>query len=322
MATVDLYPYFKQDLESLALPPGQQLVVALGGGVDSQTILDLTDRFRQDHPEYRYLAIHLDHAFHEKSLQWAEFLRQDCQKRNFPAIVEPIQVVQGARESLEEVGRDLRYLGLKERTEPHAVILLGQHQSDQIETFFLQLKRGSGPKGLACMAKLSYLDATRRLFRPLLQHSKQELYQYGEAFDVQWIEDDMNYDTRVERNFLRHDIIPRLQKRWPSIEKTVARSAALCAEQQEVLELLLDNKLLVLQEDDRLRLKGWQEQPEPLQAALLRRWIERQGARLPSAAVLSELLQQLSRLPQGQIGVQWGQWRVTRQKQHLILVAL
>ncbi|RUO40485.1 tRNA lysidine(34) synthetase TilS [Aliidiomarina taiwanensis] len=319
MATVDLYSTFTHELARLQLQPNQQIVVALGGGVDSQTVLDLTDRFRREHPEFRYLAIHLDHAFHPKSGAWAEFLASDCERRQFPYHIEPLNIVQGARESLEELGRDARYSRMAELTEADAVILLGQHRSDQIETFFLQLKRGAGPKGLSAMAFIAPFVGQRRLCRPLLGVSKSELYAYGESFGVQWIEDDTNYDTRIERNFLRHDIVPRLKSRWPAIEQTVLRSTQLCAEQHALLSELLDTVLNGIMQGQVLDLTGWTTRSVPMQKALLRRWFELNEARMPSAAVLAELIQQLQRLPQGKVGVRWGQWQVQRVKRSLHL---
>ncbi|MCO4320081.1 tRNA lysidine(34) synthetase TilS [Aliidiomarina quisquiliarum] len=319
MVTADLYPIFEQGLARLGLQAGQQIVVALGGGVDSQTILDLTDRYRRNYPQYRYLAIHLDHSFHPKSGAWSAFLQNDCERRNFPYLIEPLHIVQGPRESKEAIGRDARYAGLAERTEHNAVILIGQHRSDQIETFLLQLKRGAGPKGLSAMAFEAPFVGQRRLCRPLLSISKSELYAYGEAFKVQWIEDDTNYDTRIERNFLRHDIIPRLKSRWPAIEHTVLRSAELCAEHEGLLNELLSGLMETISQGNVLALEGWQQRSVAMQKAILRRWLEQNGAKMPSAAVLSELIQQLSRLPQGKVGVRWGTWAVQRNKRQLIL---
>ncbi len=322
MATVDLYPVFEQGLARLNLTAGQQIIVALGGGVDSQTILDLTDRYRRNYPQYRYLAIHLDHSFHPKSGAWSEFLRNDCKRRGFPYLIEALHIVQGARESKEAIGRDARYAGLAERTEENAVILIGQHRSDQIETFLLQLKRGAGPKGLAAMAFVAPFIGQRRLCRPLLSISKFELYAYGETHGVEWIEDDTNYDTRIERNFLRHDIIPRLKSRWPAIEQTVLRSAELCGEQVALLNELLDGVMQTTTNGDILALEGWQQHSMPMQKAILRRWFELNGAKMPSAAVLNELIQQLQRLPQGKVGVQWGSWSVQRHKRQLKLTLI
>lgn len=297
-------------------------MVALGGGVDSQTILDLTDRYRRHYPQYRYIAIHLDHSFHPKSGAWSAFLRNDCERRQFPYLIEPLHIVQGPRESKEAIGRDARYAGLAERTEDNAVILIGQHRSDQIETFLLQLKRGAGPKGLSAMAFEAAFVGERRLCRPLLSISKSELYTYGEAFHVQWIEDDTNYDTRIERNFLRHDIIPRLKSRWPAIEQTVMRSAELCAEHEGLLTELLNGLMKTISSGNVLELESWQHRSVPMQKAILRRWFEQNNAKMPSAAVLNELIQQLSRLPQGKVGVRWGTWAVQRNKRQLMLTLI
>ncbi|CUS48692.1 MAG: tRNA(Ile)-lysidine synthase TilS [Idiomarinaceae bacterium HL-53] len=310
-------------MAKLSLRHEQQIVVALGGGVDSQTVLALTQQYRKDHPQYQYLAIHLDHAFHPSSGEWAEFLDHECKQKCFPHIIEPLLVQSGARISKEAAGRDARYRRLAELTKPDAVILLGQHLSDQAETFLLQLKRGAGPKGLAAMAQVAVFNEQRRLARPLLAYTKEEIYRFARAHELQWIEDDTNFDTRIDRNFLRHEIIPKLKARWPSIEKTMARSAELCAEQQSLLEELLLPELEARQAcSGALNVQNWNTYSTLKHRALLRLWLERQGASLPSQAVLNELVMQLARLPQGKVQVRWGQWQVKRVKRELVLSKL
>lgn len=308
MATNDLYPLFAARLKQLGLTAGQQLVVALGGGVDSQSVLDLTCRYREQHPELRYLAIHLDHHFHPKSAAWADFLRDECARYQIPAIIEPLAVTQPPRQSKEARGREARYRRLAELTEPDAVILLGQHRNDQVETLMLQLKRGAGPAGLAAMAVETEFTDDRVLCRPVLAVTKDVLYQYARSRNLQWIEDDTNADTRIDRNFLRHEIIPPLVRRWPAFLQTASRSAELCGEQQALLAELVDEKLAPLQTGACLSLKGWQQQSPPLQRALLRRWLGRQGARLPSQARLQEIQRQIE--PGQQVGVRWGHWQL------------
>lgn len=321
MISHDLLPIFSQQLAQLNLQPGQQVVVALGGGADSQTILDLTTRYRQLYPHYRYLAIHLDHAFHPSSAQWAEFLQQDCAARQFPAIIEPLEVAQGPRLSKEEQGRKARYQRMAELTEDNAVILLGQHQNDQVETLLLQLKRGAGPKGLAAMAAVAPFQAERRLCRPLLSVSKEAIYAYAQHFAVQWIEDDTNQDTRIERNFIRHDIVPLLCQRWPQFLTTAARTAALCAEQNELLESLLAEQLAPrITAEGHLALCDWWQLAPALQRALLRGWLQHRQVQAPSAAILYELQNQLQRSTGGkQVQVCWGKVCVKRVRKWLEL---
>ena len=242
----------------------------------------------------------------------------DCERRQFPMICEPLTVQLGRRISKEAAGRDARYQRLAELGQPNAIFLLGHHRNDQKETFFLQLKRGAGPKGLAAMAMVSQREQ-QTWRRPLLDISKAEIYRYANQHQLFWIEDDTNYDTRIERNFLSHDIIPRLKNRWPAIEQTVLRSAELCAEHEALLNEMLDGVMQSVAAGNVLQLDGWQQRSIPMQKAILRRWFEDNGAKMPSAAVLNELIQQLERLPQGKVGVRWGAWAVNREKRQLKL---
>ncbi|MGM0524733.1 MAG: tRNA lysidine(34) synthetase TilS [Pseudomonadota bacterium] len=298
--TDPLYKRFKEVLKRLSLAPNQQIVIALGGGADSQALLDCTMRFRQDNPNYRYLAVHLDHGFHPDSAAWSSSIEAAVAKYSVDMIFEPLVVTVERRQSKEAAGREQRYQRLCELSDDDAVILLGQHRNDQIETFLLQLNRGSGPKGLSAMAEVHYWHQQRRLVRPLLTVSKTEIYQYAKQHQLHWIEDDTNYDTRIERNFLRHDVIPLLEQRWPQFGDSVLRSANLCAEQQQVLEQLLDDKLkqqLITHPllDLGLPVDALRNSDDATQRALIRRWIERTSngvVTLPSYQQLEQIRQQ------------------------------
>ncbi|HET8816300.1 MAG TPA: tRNA lysidine(34) synthetase TilS [Pseudidiomarina sp.] len=317
----DLYPTLCQSLTKLPPAASRLFVACLGGGADSQTLLDLLDRYRHDHPEGHYLAIHLDHEFHSDSAIWAASLKTDCERRQFPFYGEVIAVAQGPRVSKEAAGRDARYQRLIELATERAegkqiVMLLGQHRNDQIETFLLQLKRGSGPKGLSAMAPITERGGCWWV-RPLLNVSKAEIYAYAVERQLHWVEDNTNYDTLIDRNFLRHDIIPHLEARWPGFGDAVARSAALCAEQQELLEGLLNEQLKANTDSDGHLMCGWLEQQQPAQQrALLRLWIEKSAAAVPSYAVLEQIREQMlysenDRQPL----VRWDRFTITRHNQ-------
>ncbi|MCH8491648.1 MAG: tRNA lysidine(34) synthetase TilS [Idiomarina sp.] len=324
MANVDLFPVYVQQMAALQLQPGQQIVVALGGGADSQTVLDLTLRYREQHPQYRYLAIHLDHYFHPDSPQWAEFLKGYCARANIDAIVEPLAVPQGPRMSKEEQGREARYQRMAELISDDAVLLLGQHQNDQVETLLLQLKRGAGPKGLAAMAAVADFQQAQRICRPLLTVSKAQIYAYAQQFGVEWIEDTTNADTRIERNFMRHEVVPVLCERWPQFLTTASRSAALCAEQSTLLDELLAERLAErIEGDGRLRLTDWWQLSAQLQRGLLRAWLQHRQVKAPSFALLNELQTQIQRSQGGkQVRVSWGSVTVQRKQKWLELVII
>lgn len=311
--------------ELLAQLDAPQLVVALGGGADSQTCLDLLDRFRHQHAAdagMQYLGIHLDHHFHPDSSDWAQVLREDLQRRQFPYHIEDLQVVTLARQSKEATGRAARYQRLAELVEPKALVLLGQHRNDQIETFLLQLKRGAGPKGLASMAELAPLAPASWLWRPLLNLSKADILRYAKARELVWIEDETNYDTQIERNFLRHQVVPLLEQRWPQFGDSVLRSAALCAEQEQVLqELLRDHLQAHMNAAGQLEIAPLTQHSEAFQRALLRAWLQHQGASMPSAAQLEQLrLQMLYTTNDAKPVVEWAQFRVWRTRQRYLVL--
>lgn len=312
MTDQGLYDLFCDRLASLKLTPGQQLVVALGGGADSQTVLDLLMRYRETHPQYRYLAIHLDHHFHPSSREWSSIIQNAAQDYGVDTIFEPIEMTIAQRESKEAVGRDTRYQRMAELTDNQAVLLLGQHRNDQIETFFLQLKRGSGPKGLASMGAVQPWVGERRLCRPLLSVSKERIVEYATKQNLTWIEDDTNYDIRIERNYFRHKVIPLIEQRWPHFGDSVLRAGRLCAEQQQVMDELLAEKLRNAQETTAsFPLTLLDDASAPMQRALLRAWLQALKYTLPSYEQLEQIRRQsLSAALDSQLQVRCGEYTV------------
>ncbi|PVF11150.1 tRNA lysidine(34) synthetase TilS, partial [Yersinia pestis] len=118
------------------------------------------------------------------------------------------------RERIEAAARTARYQAFSANLAAKEVLLTAQHLDDQCETFLLALKRGSGPAGLSAMAaKMPF--AHSQLLRPLLAFSREILENYAQAQQLQWIEDDSNQDDRFDRNFLRLNVLPILNQRWP-----------------------------------------------------------------------------------------------------------
>ena len=92
------------------------------------------------------------------------------------------------------------------------------------------------------MAKLMQVN-NQLLVRPLLDFSRQEIEAYAHKHQLRWVEDESNQDVDFDRNFLRHKIIPLLKDRWPSVNKTFARSAQHCADSQILLDEMAEEDL-------------------------------------------------------------------------------
>ncbi|MBX9336166.1 tRNA lysidine(34) synthetase TilS, partial [Serratia marcescens] len=160
--------------------------------------------------------------------------------------------------------------------------------------FLLALKRGSGPAGLSAMAARAALGE-HLLLRPLLGCSRQTLESYAQRHALTWIDDDSNQDTRFDRNFLRLQVLPQLNQRWPHFASAVARSAGLCAEQEQLLDELLAEPLQNLLAADRsLAIDGLTDCSPVRRFALLRRWIALFNVAMPAREQLQRLWEEVA----------------------------
>src|SRR5690606_34205087 len=120
-------------------------------------------------------------------------------------------------------------------------ILLAHHQDDQVETLMLQLLRGAGVKGLSAMPitrPLEEAHKTTKLLRPLLDTPRSEILEYAKLHDLSWVTDESNLDISYDRNFLRHQIFPLLETRYPAYRKTLFRSTLHLGEANYLLDEL------------------------------------------------------------------------------------
>ncbi len=172
------------------------------------------------------------------------------------------------------------------------------------------VKRGSGPTGLSAMAPSSAF-AGSRLLRPLLNETRESLRQWALAHQLSWIEDESNQDDTYDRNFLRLRVIPVLRERWPHFSEAVARSASLCAEQEQLLDEMLAAELASLvAEDGSLAIAPLATMSPPRRAALLRRWLAGQQAPMPAREVPERLWHEVAlarKMPAPVCG--WGIYR-------------
>ncbi|WP_033576032.1 tRNA lysidine(34) synthetase TilS [Dickeya chrysanthemi] len=301
------------------LATGGHYLVAYSGGLDSTVLLHLMTRLRL--PRALSLrAVYVHHGLSMNADAWAEHCRTQCLNWLVPFDVVPVQV--DARDGgIEAAARAARYKVLHQHVCEGEVLLTAQHQDDQSETFLLALKRGSGPAGLASMAAAATLNGMV-LQRPLLSISREQLEIYARLHQLSWVEDDSNADERYDRNFLRRQVLPVLKQRWPHFPSTVARSAELCAEQEQLLDELLAESLAALRNaDGALSVAALMPMSATRRFALLRRWLAEQGARMPSREQLVRLWQEvaLSR-DDANPRLQLGSWQIRRFRHYLYLL--
>jgi len=219
------------------------IVIAYSGGVDSQVLLHgLAQLKKQQRLTQKLRVCHVNHGLSANAEYWVKFAEQQCLLVELPLIVCKINIEIKPQQSLEALARDARYQALTSIAEEGESIVTGHHSDDQVETFLLALKRGSGIKGLSAMKTVMPIGQ-QLLVRPLLQHSRAEIEQYAKQYQLEWIEDESNTDVSFDRNFIRHQVVPVLKGRWPSINQTILRSTQHCNEAQELIDELAQQDL-------------------------------------------------------------------------------
>ncbi|RXJ72500.1 tRNA lysidine(34) synthetase TilS [Veronia nyctiphanis] len=282
-----LFSRFENCLDRFLSSP-TQVILAFSGGLDSRVMLDLLATYRDVHPQHNYLVVHVHHGLSPNADDWQKRCQAWATEAGFPFVCQRVNLELKGK-SLEREAREARYKAISSLMEAGAVALTGQHADDQVETFMLALKRGSGPAGLASMPERRPMQSGW-LLRPLLTVSRADIEDYGEEQGLSWLEDESNSDLRFDRNFLRHQWLPVARTRWPGMDKAIQRTAALCAEQESLLDEVLsqfDNALFA--DDGALLLSPLTGKSENMVNALIRRWFKISNVPVPSQAQLTQV---------------------------------
>ena len=222
---------FQTSLASLTpSSDNNQYVVAYSGGVDSLVLLHCC---KQANVAVR--AVHVHHGLQAVADDWVQHCRQSCEQLVIPLDVLYVDAKQKPGTSPEESARNARYQALHENLSSNEILLTAQHLNDQAETLLLQLFRTASSAGLSAMPACKTFGEFIH-GRPLLSFSRKEIETYAEQNALQWVEDPSNEDVSFDRNFLRKEILPRLENRWPEVTTQLSTVASLQSNNLQVLE--------------------------------------------------------------------------------------
>ena len=266
---------------------GRRYLIAYSGGLDSTVLLHLLAMAERTSP---LQAVHVHHGLQHAADEWAAHCERMCGQLAIPFTQLHVSPARGPRRSLEAEARHARYAALQGAMQPGDVLLTAHHLDDQAETLLLQLLRGAGPRGLSAMPVACEFPPGVHA-RPLLGYSRNELLAYAEDHALVWIEDTSNADRSHARNYLRHEIMPRLRQRWPGVSSLLGRSAALSAEASELLNAQAEEDLECCAgaEVGSLKIPELQQLTPARRRNLLRVWIGLLGLPLPEAQHLQRV---------------------------------
>ncbi len=222
---------FQNSLGSLYVPPkNSKYVIAYSGGLDSHVLLHC---FKQLDVAVR--AVHVHHGLQAVADDWVNHCLQSCAQLGIQLDILYVDAKQKPGTSPEEAARDARYQALHDNLVKDECLVTAQHLDDQAETLLLQLFRAASSAGLSAMPAYKQFGDHVHI-RPLLSFSRGEIEKYAKENHLQWVEDPSNQDTAFDRNYLRKEILPLLEKRWPEVSARLAKVADMQSSNLQVLQ--------------------------------------------------------------------------------------
>lgn len=244
---------FQKHLDkNLNMLHGSRLLLAISGGLDSVVLTHLCHQLKLKvslaHCNFNLRGVESD-ADEEFVLALADDLKLDVFIESFET--ETYAKVQGI--SIQMAARELRYSWFFELAEQldFDYILTAHHADDNLETFLINLTRGTGLEGLIGIPEVS-----DKIVRPLLPFSRESLETYAQMEHIEWREDASNASTKYLRNKLRHDIIPTLKQMNPQLLQNFQTTISNLQDSQDLIDdaVVKIQKKIVTVDDDQIKL--------------------------------------------------------------------
>lgn len=234
-------------------------VVAVSGGVDSVVLLDM---LRQK-PDLKLIVAHFDHGIRPDASLDRKHVQSIAAQHNLPFVFSEGHL---DRDVSEEEARRARYefLHRVRQVSGAQAIITAHHQDDLLETAVHNALRGTGRRGLVSLRSREHVK------RPLLHVPKEKLYAYARDQGLTWREDSSNTDTKYTRNYIRHEILPRLS---PAKQKVLLRHLQKLREIDIELEQELINHLHLHPATDELDRHWFIMLPHAVAKEVLHNWL-------------------------------------------------
>lgn len=224
----------------------KKLLIAISGGVDSVVLSHLLQQLN--------FTISLAHCnFHlreEESNLDETFVIDLGKKLNIQTFVTDIFI--NPNDSIQLAARELRYQWFQELAEKHhyEFVLTAHHADDNLETFLINLTRGTGLEGFTGIPEIN-----GNIVRPLLPFSREEIIAFAKENNISWREDKSNASTKYVRNKIRHKIAPKLKEINPNLLESFSKTIENLKESQQIIKDKVDEitKEIISKENDYLK---------------------------------------------------------------------
>lgn len=214
--------------ESNLIERDDSILIGVSGGVDSVVLLDILSKL-QKKLGIRLAIAHVNYGLRKEADKDNKFVKDLAKKYELPFFEKKVKLSGG---NIEEKARNIRYDFFHEICEQEKMdkIAVAHHKNDLVETFFLNLSRGSGLTGLVSMK-----PKNGNLIRPFLFATRKEIENYARDNRLKFVEDVTNKDLTIKRNLIRHKVIPEFEKTNPDFVLTLTQEIQNLREADDVI---------------------------------------------------------------------------------------
>lgn len=228
-----------------------KILIAYSGGLDSTVLVKLIQEYN---PNIQIILAHYNHQWSDHSQVMSDHCEQWALSNNIPIIIGKSQ---STGITNENTARQQRYEFLIQTAKDNNIqyIATAHHNDDQIETVLMRLFRGTGTDGILPIKQCRLLQDNIYLIRPLINIDNSVLQEYMNNLNISYIQDPSNTSLDIQRNRVRHQLIPIIEDLYPQYKQSInkftaqvhAESQYIQTEAQSELQLLqtLDNKYLI-----------------------------------------------------------------------------
>lgn len=225
MVNKNIYDTFLRTVdENSLIKDGSKILLGLSGGADSVVTLDLLCKLKE-HRDIHIEAAHINHMIRKTALRDEQFCIELCEKYGVRLHVKRIDVPKLSKKlgiGFEECGRNVRYETFNEIMKERSldICATAHNRDDNAETILLNFIRGSSLRGIS---GIPYKRGN--IIRPILDIRKSDVLNYAESHGLSFMTDETNKDTSYTRNYIRHELIPKIEKINPSFPDTISKNA-------------------------------------------------------------------------------------------------
>ncbi len=225
---------------------GEVIGVGVSGGIDSMCLLHFLNS-NKEALDIDVVAIHINHGIREESDDEARFVVQKCKEmgvRVYKFTIDSPKISKEKKISLETAAREGRYGVFEALVKKDIVdkVALAHHQSDQAETILMHIFRGCGVSGARGMDPIR----DKIYIRPMLPVSKEDIADYANMNNIEYVEDASNKDTSYTRNYLRNVVMKDILKKWPNAIEAITNFANAVSEDDDFIKASINTNALMV----------------------------------------------------------------------------